>query len=537
MDMEYADSITTENENHNASQFSQSRPDSSGLVEGPFSHFHDTTPLGSTSEANYNDNEKNLADTVAAHPDPLALSIDIPGDLPSPPHRAALSIGDLPYITGSEPLTTDLAPVNVDSDTQSVIALEDVDDADIDSDDQYYSVAASRNSTPIDSPQTRSIFISENANVSLDGHSTIDHPRLQIEDLVVDLPPSPNNHMKTLIDDQILTSTVNIDESASTPLFTTLSSSTETALSNDLDLLCRITGMYRLLDLILERGNDGLVHKVVIAQESLGELINVLRPGAYHSMTKIDFKALDHTSIKPVGVYGSKPEIVKLLLSAGAITEQIGHLLLKAQIDHSEPMHSHLRSGLYFVILPEPFGDSFNAFVVYWPEEATWEDGASSSVSKNRCTFMRYLLKLVDQTIAVLTTEQSKAFKWTVPDQVIDTEDNKLDDDFGRIISFEVAQTRDEVEGVSSMDGFQMTLPIPSSNIAIPDHLSDRQDLRASTSIVAGETSCGFITSSYIPAHENRKPYYEVMNEMRLKTFLKFVVLRPDYVGCWYDTL
>ena len=62
----------------------------------------------------------------------------------------------------------------------------------------------------------------------------------------------------------------------------------------------------------------------------------------------------------------------------------------------------------------------------------------------------------MDQTIAVLTTEQSKAFKWTVPDQVIETEDNKLDDDFGRIISFEVAQTRDEVEGVSSMDGFQV---------------------------------------------------------------------------------
>ena len=36
------------------------------------------------------------------------------------------------------------------------------------------------------------------------------------------------------------------------------------------------------------------VHKIVIAQDSLGDLINVLRPGAYHSMTKIDFKALDH---------------------------------------------------------------------------------------------------------------------------------------------------------------------------------------------------------------------------------------------------
>ena len=203
--MEYADSSTTENENNNTSQLSQSRPDSSELVEGPFSQFHDSTPLGSTSgmcsfvpslcqnnsmilpvEANYNDNEKHRTDTVAAHPgtfiqgcsiqyadllsDPLALSIDVPGDLPSPPHRAALSIGNLTYHTGSENLTTDLGPVIVDSDTQSVTAFGDVDDADTDSNDQYYSVAASRNSTPIDSPQTRSIVISENATVSLDGH-------------------------------------------------------------------------------------------------------------------------------------------------------------------------------------------------------------------------------------------------------------------------------------------------------------------------------------------------------------------------------
>ena len=70
-----------------------------------------------------------------------------------------------------------------------------------------------------------------------------------------------------------------------------------------------------------------------------------------------------------------------------------------------------------------------------------------------------------------------------------------------------------------------MTLPIPSSNVATPDHLSDRQGLKASTSMVAGETSCGFMTSSYVPAHENQKIYDEVMNEMRLKNFLKFVVL------------
>lgn len=45
-----------------------------------------------------------------------------------------------------------------------------------------------------------------------------------------------------------------------------------------------------------------------------------------------------------------------------------------------------LRSGLYFVrSLAEPGA----VFVVYWPEETTWNDTAISSVRRNRITFMR----------------------------------------------------------------------------------------------------------------------------------------------------
>ena len=36
-------------------------------------------------------------------------------------------------------------------------------------------------------------------------------------------------------------------------------------------------------------------------------------------MTKVNFKALDNFVIKPVGVYGSKEEIVRFLFELGAI--------------------------------------------------------------------------------------------------------------------------------------------------------------------------------------------------------------------------
>jgi hypothetical protein len=63
------------------------------------------------------------------------------------------------------------------------------------------------------------------------------------------------------------------------------------------------------------------VDKVVIAQDSLQRFINTLSPGAYASITKVDFKTLDRLMIKPLGVYGSKDEIVRLLRSIDAVDE------------------------------------------------------------------------------------------------------------------------------------------------------------------------------------------------------------------------
>jgi hypothetical protein len=61
--------------------------------------------------------------------------------------------------------------------------------------------------------------------------------------------------------------------------------------------------------LILNVGVD----KIIIAQDTLRRFINEMSPGAFASITKIDFKTLDRLMIKPLGVYGSKVEIVRLL--------------------------------------------------------------------------------------------------------------------------------------------------------------------------------------------------------------------------------
>lgn len=66
-----------------------------------------------------------------------------------------------------------------------------------------------------------------------------------------------------------------------------------------------------------------IVDKVIIAQNSLIRFINTIRPETYASITKVDFKTLDEFTIRPVGVYGSKIEIVRLLRSLNAVNEDM----------------------------------------------------------------------------------------------------------------------------------------------------------------------------------------------------------------------
>ena len=145
------------------------------------------------------------------------------------------------------------------------------------------------------------------------------------------------------------------------------------------------------------------VDKVIIAQDSIQHFIDSVSPGAYESITKVNFKALDRFMIKPLGVYGPKDEIIRLLVHGrhrrrcvSAISANyypvlnffIRACLLLAPADYgdSQPM---LSSGLYTVRAnPSDLADG-RYFVVYWPEDTTWNDSATSSVRRNRVTFTR----------------------------------------------------------------------------------------------------------------------------------------------------
>lgn len=65
------------------------------------------------------------------------------------------------------------------------------------------------------------------------------------------------------------------------------------------------------------------VDKVIIDQASLNQFINKLYPGAYQSLTKVNFTNLDKVGVKPLGVYGSKAEIVRFLRALDIVDDEV----------------------------------------------------------------------------------------------------------------------------------------------------------------------------------------------------------------------
>jgi hypothetical protein len=64
------------------------------------------------------------------------------------------------------------------------------------------------------------------------------------------------------------------------------------------------------------------VDKMVISPRIRG-LVETLSPGAFRHLTDIDLEALDQVIVKPLGIYGSKSEIVRYLKSYGAISDEV----------------------------------------------------------------------------------------------------------------------------------------------------------------------------------------------------------------------
>ncbi|KAI6027003.1 hypothetical protein EDC04DRAFT_213271 [Pisolithus marmoratus] len=276
------------------------------------------------------------------------------------------------------------------------------------------------------------------------------------------------------------------------------------------DLARSIPGLYRILDLVTEQGSGGLVDKIIISQNSLKQFINTISPGAYASMTKVNFKMLDQSTIKPVGIYGSKEEIVRFLLKLRVADDTIATRLL------SEPRvteaHPTLRSGLYILrtTIDEPNG-SEHIYVIHWPEQNTWDDSAPSQVRRNRVAFMRYLTRMCDQIVALVSPDHARRMVWT------ELGEDDEDDEGDRIIKCVVQRTTEQEESVQVREGFKIVSPHISQGE--PSECGEQCSMKPF--LLLGETAQGFMTVQHQPSRRAVELFEgRLFSEIQLQNYL-----------------
>ncbi|KAG1889124.1 hypothetical protein F4604DRAFT_1673832 [Suillus subluteus] len=280
------------------------------------------------------------------------------------------------------------------------------------------------------------------------------------------------------------------------------------------DLVQSINGMYRVLDLINEQGSGGLVDKVIIAQDSLRAFINSVCPGTYVSMTKTA------SSSKPVGVYGSKSEIVRLLSSLGVVDEESPNNSSRTKVTPAFQCRVFVLDCTLSVRFAGATPDQ-QLFLIYWPEDSTWDDSAPSSVRRNRVTFMRYLMKMCDQVTALISPEHARSIVWN--DQQGENAIMDLDEDHeesSRLFTFEVAKTNEQEEAVKSRPGFKAT----SRHITMPhSHPEATVDVKLlKPELLHGETTQGFMTVAFQPGRLNAEPMRnQSITSIQLRNYLK----------------
>ncbi len=101
----------------------------------------------------------------------------------------------------------------------------------------------------------------------------------------------------------------------------------------------------------------------------------------------MDQKARSFACCDPPALWTTICEWVPLVSCVNYYVNSARLLLEPTEIGGNKPT---LTSGLY-VVTASPI-DSLDErhYVIYWPEDTTWNDSAISSVRRNRVTFIRY---------------------------------------------------------------------------------------------------------------------------------------------------
>ncbi|CAE6483152.1 unnamed protein product [Rhizoctonia solani] len=232
-------------------------------------------------------------------------------------------------------------------------------------------------------------------------------------------------------------------------------------------------------------------------------------------VSRINFKELDKLSIKPTGLYGNQSEIIKSLQQAQSLDDNAAALL--SRVNKSAESPPSLRSGLYLALHPDHIyrGTSKFAYIIYRPEDTTWDDqAASSSVRRNRVTFMRYLTELAEQTISLVSPSQASAFVWDTSAHNKDLpEDQQENDDDSRLYSFQVSKSLEQEEGAIGSPGFTVSV----ESRLLPQ---DAEASRSRVPLVPGEQETVLLAVRHEREQPQEKRFEDTINYTNLRKMI-----------------
>nr|CAG8522177.1 4868_t:CDS:10 [Entrophospora candida] len=242
------------------------------------------------------------------------------------------------------------------------------------------------------------------------------------------------------------------------------------------NLLDYIPGLYLLLNLEKDEGSNGLVNKTIISKESLEKLCNELVPKSFKS----------------------------LLLIKKIINQKVCDLLVSS----NKTGNPSLRSGIYLLIVNVNFG-----LVIHWPEHGCYEDNASEQLKKNMVKFHRYLTKLTDHQICLMSSSDLKYFEWELRndgDGDSDYSDKSENEEDETCYEFEVKKSQEEKEDFQLHKGFKVQLP----NYIQPDlKIIHHNGTSMQPTVVESVSHQAFITQNIIKSSSVMKKCSEIFSK------------------------
>ncbi|GBC39328.2 hypothetical protein GLOIN_2v1773792 [Rhizophagus irregularis DAOM 181602=DAOM 197198] len=251
------------------------------------------------------------------------------------------------------------------------------------------------------------------------------------------------------------------------------------------DLANCINGLYRLLDLCNDIESSGIVDKIIISKEYLGKLCNDMVQSSFKSISEINYSELNSISFRLIGCYGNRILIAKLLLNKNIIDQQLYKLLTTSNL---------LLPGIYFLKVNSNFG-----LIIHWPEIGCYENYLITpfQIKRNMVNLHRYLTKLTDHQICLMSDEDLKGLNLG---KIDDTDDSDDSDDLD--YEFTVKRSQEEKEDFNIDNGFKVNLP---NNIKTEINNQNEGDIPLYPIVVESTTNQSFVTRQLIKGIRHSK--------------------------------